>query len=444
MAVNANTLINFGTSSGGGLNIGDITYSAYPLSSPAYLPLNSDTASYLTSSYPTLGAIYAPTAVAYSGIAKTIPYSDSIYSFIFGNNVFLGWTPTGSIITSLDYGNTWLSSAINTDYMQSYSQSINGTTVAPGLISSSVSTYNWKQMAYGNGMFVAVRPGPTFQTGASASIGATAVSKDNGQTWIQGTISNSSYFTTSSFTMQYVWSTIGFDGNRFIVLGTMYNGTNYFYVYAFSSDGIEWGGPLTLGTTTTINPYSRFATGNNVMVAVELSVSSSSVIYGATTSTGNPSFTRTNAIPTAQFWKSITFGNGVFVLVGASSVNQNTNVAYTSTNGTTWTARTMPASLMWQSVTFSNGYFVAVGQDWDGAANTNNIATSTDGITWTIQVAPTIFFSRGVIGGGKGKFIYQDIGSKNIGVVSISASATTFNLPIVAPMKGMIPYMKAG
>jgi len=107
----------------------------------------------------------------------------------------------------------------------------------------------------------------------------------------------------------------------------------------------------------------------------------------------------------------------------------------------------MPASLQWVSVAFANGYFVAVGQNGSFTSTTSAIATSTDGITWTLQTA-TAAITRGIVGGGNGKFIYQDstgslASSTTATLVSISASASSFTLPMPPAMRGVIPYMKA-
>jgi hypothetical protein len=73
-----------------------------------------------------------------------------------------------------------------------------------------------------------------------------------------------------------------------------------------------------------------------------------------------------STLPSSQYWKSVTHGNGVFVAVAWGS-----NVAATSPNGITWTASTLPSNQEWLSVTYGNGIFVAV------ASGSNAAATST-------------------------------------------------------------------
>jgi outer membrane protein OmpA-like peptidoglycan-associated protein len=81
----------------------------------------------------------------------------------------------------------------------------------------------------------------------------------------------------------------------------------------------------------------------------------------------------------ANQWTSVTFGNGTFVAVS----NNGTNRVMTSTDGITWTPRSVPAST-WASVTYGNGVFVAV-----AGFGTDRIMTSPDGVTWTPRGSST-------------------------------------------------------
>ncbi len=65
------------------------------------------------------------------------------------------------------------------------------------------------------------------------------------------------------------------------------------------------------------------------------------------------------------------------------AIRNGSNVAASSLDGTTWTARTMPASRNWNDVCYGEGRFVAV------SGNNNNFAYSTNGTTWTLGTFPT-------------------------------------------------------
>ena len=68
-------------------------------------------------------------------------------------------------------------------------------------------------------------------------------------------------------------------------------------------------------------------------------------------------------------WRSVTYGNGLFVAV---SLSGSGNRVMTSPDGITWTARTSAADNVWRSVTYGNGLFVAVSEDGTG----NRVMTS--------------------------------------------------------------------
>jgi hypothetical protein len=86
----------------------------------------------------------------------------------------------------------------------------------------------------------------------------------------------------------------------------------------------------------------------------------------------------------ANTWNSVTFGNGIFVAVAATTTSTSTAVM-TSTDGITWTPQNTPEANTWNSVTFGNGLFVAVAE-----TGTNRVMTSPDGITWTARTASAV------------------------------------------------------
>lgn len=441
---NAANLINFGT---GGAAVGDVVYSAYPLTAPSYLPLNNDTASYLTSSYPLIGAIYAPTTVAYSETTVTIPCMSvgsgvPFFNFVFGNKMFLGWSANGNIITSYDTV-TWVTSAINTDYIQ---KATNTSANGGQEVAAIPSALPWKGMAYGNGRFVAIRNAPVFQTGSgsgysTSSVGATAVSADNGQTWVQGTLPQQNTLRRT------YWQSIGFGNGRFVASGyTDYDGTNFRVMLATSTDGVEWSTPAAyVVPAPTYNgalEQSNIAFGAGVYVALSLENATTNTVAWYTSGTYPLQWNISAGLPTGQKWKSVAYGAGVFVAVGSAFNDGATTAAATSSDGITWTSRTLPASLAWSSVTYANGYFMAVANTSPAAAGA--VATSPNGITWTLRNVASVQ-ARGAPAGGNGKFVFEQTlpAAAGASVISLDTAASTFTLPIVAPIKGVTPYMKA-
>jgi len=77
-----------------------------------------------------------------------------------------------------------------------------------------------------------------------------------------------------------------------------------------------------------------------------------------------------NPLPQGNSLRGITYGNGIFVAVGA----QGTILA--STDGTNWTIRSSGVTTSLNKITYGNGTFIAVG-------DSGTILTSPDGITWT-------------------------------------------------------------
>ena len=108
-------------------------------------------------------------------------------------------------------------------------------------------------------------------------------------------------------------------------------------------------------------------------------------------------------MPASRAWNDVCYGEGKFVAVSGT----NNNFAY-SLNGTSWTLGTFPtfgdsSTNEWVSVAYGNGRFVAV-------ANSANVsAVSTDGISWTINVMDAIDDSSSAdwvsISYGKGRFV---------------------------------------
>ena len=82
-----------------------------------------------------------------------------------------------------------------------------------------------------------------------------------------------------------------------------------------------------------------------------------------------------------NIWKSVAFGNGLFVAVSSSGVG---NRVMTSVDGMQWQAQTSAGDNSWQCVTFGDGLFVAVSNTGTG----NRIMTSADGVQWVARRSP--------------------------------------------------------
>ena len=100
----------------------------------------------------------------------------------------------------------------------------------------------------------------------------------------------------------------------------------------------------------------------------------------------------------------------------------------------------MPAVLSWSSVAFGNGSFVAV------ASGSTTAATSTDGITWTSRTMPSaVSWSEVIYGGMPGvqNFVAVAYTTTTAATIAYSVAQTTFTIPVISPITGTTAYVKA-
>jgi hypothetical protein len=119
---------------------------------------------------------------------------------------------------------------------------------------------------------------------------------------------------------------------------------------------------------------------NSVGSSIASSASTSIVTISIATALATGSSWKSRSAPADNAWRSVTYGNGLFVAVSSSGTG---NRVMTSPDGTTWTSRTSAADNNWTSVTYGNGLFVAVSSSGTG----NRVMTSPDGTTWTSRTS---------------------------------------------------------
>lgn len=203
---------------------------------------------------------------------------------------------------------------------------------------------NMRDIAYGNGLFVAVAGAFTGQ--------ARVLTSTNGITW------------TSSSTP--VPNDTGFDDIAFgngVFVGTNANNSDR---VMYSTDGINWisaGQPL-------INLVDvQYANGLFMFV-------SNNLVPHSRTSPDGVNWT-IRAMPPVSGTTGLAYGNGRWVVVSAGTGNP-VRAAYSTDDGTTWVPSTTDlSSYLLYAVTFGAGRFVAVGD--------NGVAlTSVDGANWIL------------------------------------------------------------
>jgi hypothetical protein len=199
-------------------------------------------------------------------------------------------------------------------------------------------------VAFGNNTFVKVEG-----RNSSSSV---AQYSTNGITWTNTTMPSSQR-----------WSAVTFANNRFVAVSGASGVPST--AAATSTNGVTW----VAATLPSSSTWTSVAFGNNVFAAVSGNGNSSTA--GATSTDGTTWTART--LPNAE-WRSIAFGNGAFAAVTSSTFGSR------STDGITWTSSTLPQS-SWLQVAFGNGIFLAISE----SGTSTNVATSTNGTTWTAR-----------------------------------------------------------
>jgi len=217
---------------------------------------------------------------------------------------------------------------------------------------------NWQHVAYGNGMFVAIALNGTNRI----------MTSPDGATW-----------TARAAPQQNAWRGLSFQNNQFIAMA--YSGTNRMMT---SPDGITW----TLQNVSSSYEDIVYQDGQYVAVGS----------FGAIATSPDLATWTTRTAPQAGNWRSIAYGNGVYVATASSQVSYPAQMM-TSTDGITWTHPTVPSGRQWRAITFANGTFVVTSGNMG-----ESIITSTDGQTWAPQMSPNSGTYKGLVFGND-KFV---------------------------------------
>lgn len=144
-----------------------------------------------------------------------------------------------------------------------------------------------------------------------------------------------------------------------------------------SPDGITW----TARTSSSAIAWSAIATNNSIWVATATGLTSNFIMSSPDGITWT---TRTAAGVNQINWRSIAYGNGLFVAV-SQGVGVGSTTTITSPDGITWTTRTGLSGTQgsWVRVIFAENKFIALGTN--DLSHPSNIATSTDGIVWNFK-----------------------------------------------------------
>lgn len=273
---------------------------------------------------------------------------------------------------------------------------------------------NWRAVTYGGGLFVAV---------SSTGAGNRVMTSSDGTNWVSRTsaanvnwtdvcwgnnlfvaVAGSNCMTspdgktwTSRTIPAHSWAGVTFGNGLFVAVGGTFIAT--------SPDGITW-------TDRTSNVPSGFlfsvTYGNGIYVVV-------SAIGDCATSPDGVTWTLTTPVsPVLPGLNDIVYGAGLFVALGGAGA------VFTTPDGVTWTQQTAANSNTWFSLTHGNNGFIAIAN----TGTSGQIMTSTNGIAWFTREASQVAAWTGVaIGGTVGVAVGSSVSmATGSGVITTFAS----------------------
>jgi hypothetical protein len=266
---------------------------------------------------------------------------------------------------------------------------------------------DWADITYGNGTFVAVAT-TTYRT----------VSNDGGATWAAGSVMSGANY-------------VAYGGTRFVAIAPGLTNSA-----AYSTAGTSWT-TVTLPSNddSTTSSWKGLAYGNGRFVAI--SDNSGMAAY----SLDGATWTKSN-LPGIYEWSSIGYGQGLFyaTTLGDIAASSPDGVTWTVRDGSTasisvtttskdkidatYTARTMPNTAYWTDVLWDGSKFVAIGHDNSAGAFS---ATSTDGDSWTARTLPNVsgFYTYTAIAyNGTNQYIAAIAGTRHIATSTNGTSWT--------------------
>ena len=227
-------------------------------------------------------------------------------------------------------------------------------------------------------------------SGPSASLPSNrAATSPDGITWTNRTLPAATYWSSVTWAPQL--------GLFCAVAGGGYpnGGSVTTSVAATSPDGITW----TSRTLPAVRGWTSVCWSPQLGLFCAIAAAANDV---ATSPDGSTWTFRSTVLPGVLQWSSVTWSPqlGLFCAVagivagkGGGGSSDTTTIAATSPNGTTWTSRTLPTTDSWPSVCWSPELklFCTVGggvTSGSGLFASSNAATSSDGVTWSLRTLP--------------------------------------------------------
>lgn len=369
----------------------------------------------VTSTAATLSVVVPPLSIVQQPQDTTASSGDATFNVIAevsdGSLITYQWEKS---ISSVD-GTTW-----NTQ--------LNRLPVGDGF------NLNWRDIAYGNGLFVAVSPGRDINDAnkifATSSDGINWTARDVvfGGAWHVIGYGNGIFVAAAwnDFNRRVLVSTDGINWTVYSnKISASLNPTEIIYVtdqffmfgalggaFATSPDGINW----TTQTATPLNAlaFPQVVHGNNLFVAIGVAVGSST--YLVMTSSDAVTWVE-SALPVTLIYGRLTHGRGVFVIVGRDGANQS--VILTSQDGVVWVTQQVPQNVsLFYDVYYAANIFIALA--YDTTNNSMIMATSNSGTEWEF-----VSFNSSTAGGSSTR--YTTYGNNTFVVLLSDVNAVLLN-----------------
>ena len=262
---------------------------------------------------------------------------------------------------------------------------------------------NWRSIAYGNGLFVAVGNSSRIMTSRDGVDWTTSSLPDSPHSLSFSDISygggyfiavSGSYLASSTdgenWTVRpHIGMYITYGNGQFTTISSVLVGLSYANQSSTSSSGEDWA-----SGSISVSQHVGIAYGNGTFAVVTSDWSSRK----AAVSSDGRNWTSHTHVSGRNYWNDITYGNGNFVAIGkmhSAPLDQN-GIIMTSPDGKDWTTRRTGLPLS-QTVAYGNGRFVAVGPQ-------AFLTSELNGVTWN-QSTPPAASSWTAVAYGKGCFV---------------------------------------
>ncbi len=199
---------------------------------------------------------------------------------------------------------------------------------------------SWYSVTYGEGIFVAVGVG-SYVNGGYVTTEKLAMTSHDGINWTRRETP------PSRSSGSPWWVAVKHANGQFVAVATRQESTGRFGVMT-SPDGITWTERATPAFTGCDETASQGGSCNQ--------------------------------------WSALAHGNGTWVAVSTDATNVNNQIMKSTDDGATWTYITGHAARSWRSVIFVDGTFIAMSK---GNADNHALVSTDDGSTWAVRKTRT-------------------------------------------------------